>query len=674
MTKHFNIFQPVPFIRITLWFAAGVLCQNVFSFSGTACGLVLFLFFGTLLYFLRKHDFRSVLVSNYLASVCLFLSGVWCAGQINRPLPVLSSEKEYYKAVVLEKPTEKARSFQTVLEISNPEKKISGKVIAYFGKDEKVDQLGPGKQIVFSARPEPIRNQGNPYEFDYQGFMQRQGIGHSVYLRSNDYQLLRTTRSTLFIWAENFRDRLLSILREHKISGEEYTVVAALTLGYRKELSPVTRDYFASSGAMHVLAVSGLHVGIIYLLFAFLLSPLKRRRYGRMAYTVLVAALIWLYALLSGLSPSVQRAAVMFTFVLIGQNLNRPANIFNSLASSAFLLMLFNPQVIFEVGFQLSYLAVSGIVLFQSVFYNLIEVKNRWLDKLWQLMTVSMAAQLATFPLGLLYFSQFPNYFWLSNFVVIPAATLILGASFSLFLLSSISILADMAGFIVRQLTYLMLVSLKWMNSLPYAVVENISITPLQALSLLAAIGFLYWFICSKSVRELRLALLSVMLFFLFAFLQNISLLNQQKMIVYNHPSPVIQFIHGRSNYIVADSAKIEMGQLTRMVQNTGIHLKLGTPRYIWLGHGTEFTDSALIVRENFIWFSGKKIQLDVDGPPAFCSDFRIISNRSYKPELDKNSEQTTILTRPFKLPILCEINIYPTWSEGAYIANFKEN
>jgi len=674
LAHYSNIFQTVPFIRITLWFTAGILCKDIFHFSGIVWGIVLLSLLLAIIILSRRSDYRSVAVCNYFVAISLFLFGAWHANQNDRPLPVFSSEKEYYSGLVLEKPSEKPRSYQTVLEIRDPKSNASGKIIAYFSKEEGIKQLAPGHKIVFPARLNPIKNSRNPFEFDYKTFMQRQGIGYSVYLKNADYIVRDAKSNSLFIRAENCRNFLLSILRDHKISGEEYTVVAALTLGYRKELDPETRDYFASSGAMHVLSVSGLHVGIIYLIVAFLLSPIKRKKYGILVYTLLVAVLIWIYALLSGLPASVQRAAVMFTFVLIGQNLNRPANIFSSLTASAFLLMLFNPQVIADIGFQLSYLAISGIVLFQPVFYNLIEVKNRWLDKLWSLLTVSVAAQLVTFPLGLLYFSQFPNYFWLSNFIVIPISTLILGGAFSLFVLSPVPVISDWIGIIVQQLTYLMLVFLKWIDSLPYAVAENISISPLQAILLLLIIASVYWFIKSKSVRELRLILLLTGSFFLVSFIQNYRLLNQQKMVVYNSEYPVIQFIHGRNNYILTDSVKIKPEQLSRLVQNVGNRLKLDDPRYIWFSENTEFTDNILIVRDRIIWFSGKKIQLEENGQTAFPSDYRIISNRFPETSAVENNNETSIYIGKLHNWQSTKFNIYQTGTNGAFVADFKEN
>ncbi len=654
-------------------FAAGILCMDFFSWLQNSW-LILFVLLVILFLLSRRNDYRSVTVTNYLFVFSLFVSGAWYAHRHIKEPSVQVADKDFYSGIIQEKPVEKNRSFQTIMAISNPAKGIRKKVIAYFSKQSEAKALCPGTRILFSARLNPIKNKGNPYEFDYRAYMQKQGIWYSVYLRSRDYIIKDQSANNLFILAEKCRDHLLSTIQKHNVNGEEFTVVAALTLGYRKELNPETKDYFASSGAMHVLAVSGLHVGIIYFMFTFLFSPLRNKKYGRIFYTFLIAALIWIYAILSGLSPSVQRAAVMFTFILTGQNLNRPSNIFNSLAASAFLLMLFNPQIIYETGFQLSYLAVTGIVLFQPLFYGMIEVKNFRVDKLWGLFTVSLAAQLSTFPLGLFYFSQFPNFFWLSNFIVIPAATLILGSTFLLLLFSPFPMVADITGGVTRRFTHIMLMCLKWINTLPHVVTGNVSINRTQALLLLLILGVIYWFIKSKTVSELRLALLLTGALGLVSFARNYQLLNQKKMIVYNSDYLVLHFIHGRHNYILTDSVQYNQEQINRLVQNVAICLKLNEPRCVFIGENAQFAHDEMAIRNDIIYFSGKRIQLMKYPEKVFYPvEYRIVFNqpvslRAYHPG------ETIILAGKPGVFTNRKFNIYQTWFYGAFITDFKEN
>ena len=675
MNRYTNIFQSAPFIRITLWFAAGILGHKYLPSPNAVWFYLVVSFFIAIIILSLKPNYRMVAMSNLFISFGLFFWGGWYAGQNVQYFSTIPSEKEFYSGYIFEKPVEKNKSYQSIMEISNPEKKIEEKVIVYFQKDQTVELLKPGSRIVFNSKFNRIRNRGNPFEFDYQAFMQKQGIVHSVYLKASDYKIRNSSANNLYIFAERCRDYLLSILKKKHITGEEYSVVAALTLGHRKELNQETRDYFASSGAMHVLAVSGLHVGIIYFIFTFLFSPLKKKKYGRLAYTLLVGSLIWIYAILTGLTPSVQRAAVMFCFILIGQNLNRPANIFNSLAASAFLLMLFNPFIIYEIGFQLSYLAVTGIVLFQPLFYQLYIPQNRLVEKLWVLLTVSLAAQLATFPLGLFYFSQFPNYFWLSNFIVIPAATLILSGTFLLFLLQPVPFVSDWIGIGIQKLTQLMLSGLKTINSLPYALTDQVSINSVQAILLLLIVAFGYWFVRSKSIQQLRLILLLTGGFFLASLVQNYGLLNQRKVIVYNSPSPVVQFIHGRESYVLYSPDQTSDEQLSRLLEGPTIRMKLNPPVRIVLSRNTEFRNNKLAISNDMILFAGKKIQvLKNKSVPFPLVDFRICEKYVPVESSHANLDEMTIVVGDTPKTDKRKFNIYQTSEDGAFIADFKEN
>lgn len=671
MNKSVNIFQIIPFIRISSFFIIGILCSRHFPLSVMLGYIVIFLLLLIFLFFHKKTDYRSVSFSNYLLALLLVFSGYWYAHSKIKNANILPNKKTFYTATVLEQPIEKQKSYQTILRLKNPEKNIDTKVMSYFAKETNITNLYTGCKIIIFARPDSIKNRGNPFEFDYATYMQQQGIRYSVYLRSVDFKFLDTEELSLLIFAERCRNYLLSVLQKAKITGEEYTVVSALTLGYKKELDSEIKDYFASTGATHILAVSGLHVGIIYFLLSFLFAPLKRFKYGYPAYVLVVASFIWIYAFLTGLSPSVQRAAVMFSFILISDNLKRPTNIFNSLAASAFLLILCNPQIIYEIGFQLSYLAVTGIVLFQPLFYRQLSFK-KWLpDKLWTLFTVSLAAQLSTFPIGLLYFSQFPVYFWMSNFVVIPAAIFILSGTILLFLVSFSNVCLYIAGWFVQGVTHVMLFLLKKIDALPFSLIENIEITPLQTIFLLVAIAFTYWFIIEKTVRELRLALLCMVIFSVLLCVNNIQLINQKKLIVYNTNYPVLHFINGRNNYVLYNARQTSANELFRLIDPVICHLKLTKPYVINSDLKSEFQNNELIISSNVINFLGNKIQMVTDNKkwlPAFC---HVISNKYYLSDKKIKAYKNIVITGKTKGFKKQKSNIFFTSNNGAFVVDF---
>ena len=247
------------------------------------------------------------------------------------------------------------------------------------------------------------------------------------------------------------RDKLLNILKENGLKNNELAVASALILGYKDDLGEELKHSYSSAGATHVLAVSGLHVGIIFLVLNFLLNILDKNDRFKISKAILLICFLWAYATITGLSPSVVRAATMFSFVTIGKSFGKSSSIYNTLCASAFVLLVYNPYLIMEVGFQLSYLAVVGIVYFQSIIYKWIYVKNKFLKYIWMITSVSIAAQLTTFPLGLLYLHQSPTYLFASNLFVIPGAMLIIGLGILLFITSWIPLISGGIGWLLAK-------------------------------------------------------------------------------------------------------------------------------------------------------------------------------------------------------------------------------
>ena len=454
-----NPLQKIPFFRLTLCFSFGIIASEAYNFSIPYYVLPIYLL-GIFLFISRNFNSRLFLYQFYtfLLSIFLMLAGYIYAENYNQQPQFRNGE--FYLATILEKPIPKEKSFKSELLIKQvycPHKhyQTNEKMIAYFAKDCKVHNLRAGDKMLFKSKPAFVTNKGNPFEFDYKNYLARKRIYRQVYIPSHDYKTVAIEGcKPLRIFAKQLREKLLNIYRENHITDDEFAILSALTLGYKDELDKDVKNVFSSAGAMHVLAVSGLHVGIIYLIINFLFGFLKKRRIGRHIFMVLSIILLWIYALITGFSPSVLRAATMFSFIVIGENLRRPCNIYNTLSASAFFLLVLNPNLIFEVGFQLSYCAVIGIVFFQPKFHKLFQFNYWATDKLWGLFTVSLAAQLATFPFSIYYFNQFPTYAWLSNFIVIPAAFLFIYLSMGVLLFSSIPLISEALGNLISYLIH----------------------------------------------------------------------------------------------------------------------------------------------------------------------------------------------------------------------------
>lgn len=422
-------------------------------------------------------------------------------------------------ARVYDPPMEKEKSIKAVLEIrcyksDTAVVKASGKVMAYFEKTDEAKGLAYGDVLAFSVPIEEVSPPMNPEEFDYRQYLERRGVTGKVYLKQGDWiDTGVDERNPLFGFAYKFRDQLLLALQHCGLTEDEFGVGAAILLGDDEFLPAQVKQNYVAAGSMHILCVSGLHVGIIYLLASFLLGFLGKGKRAALIRRLFLLALIWFYALLTGLSPSILRATLMITFVLFGELIHRKVYALNSIAASAFVLLLIDPNNLFAIGFQLSYAAVVGIVLLQKPICNLIFVQNKWLDKVWEITAVSLAAQIATLPFAVYYFNQFTSYFWLSNLFLTPLSFLVILSGMLLLVLSWVPWLNVVLGKVVWTLLHVMNLSVAWIERLPGSLVKGLYMDDLQfALSLLLLLLLLLFVNLKK--KRMMMELLTVSMLF----------------------------------------------------------------------------------------------------------------------------------------------------------------
>lgn len=576
-----NIFQTIPFIRITGLFLTGILISQAFYPDAKYLAAFLVILISILLLGWYNQNYLSIRIQNILLSFTLIVLGIFYHDQSTTLHQDKEALKSYFLAEVCQKPGEKANSFQTVLLIRNKQFPSPERILAYFSKEGFDQTMTTGDQLMILARLQEIKNSGNPFEFDYKTLMNERNIWYSVFLTKGTYLKTQNHVINFGNWAEKIRDRLIISLQIILPNQEERAVVSALTLGYRTELDQETLDYFASTGAMHVLSVSGLHVALIYFILGFLLSFLKKGKAGRITFSIAMITFLWGYAIISGFSPPVQRATVMFTFVIIGDNIRRPVNIYNSLTASALFLILLNPAVLFDVGFQLSYLAIFGIVLIQPLLNDILVVKNPILKWAWVLFTVSVAAQIMTFPLGFYYFNQFPNLFWLSNFAVIPITTILMWLTLAYFIVLPFNGFAALIGIGIQKLTWLMLFVLKEIDQMPLAVTRGVVLNSVQVVLIFGAIASILIFVFSKRNAWLYTFLSLIVLFQLSQIHEKSKVFNQKKIIVYNSKSRMLHLIDGRRNYLITEDTEKITEKERDIFERTGYHLRLDKPELI---------------------------------------------------------------------------------------------
>ena len=315
--------------------------------------------------------------------------------------------------------------------------KVSGKILLNIAVDSSIGPLMVDDEILAYTTLHPITPPLNPHQFNYKKYLSNIGIEHQIKLAAHDYYIMPQASTTIFGIAYKIRDHIIQNLKKEDFGTEELGVIQALLLGQRNEITAEIDTDYKDAGAYHILALSGLHIGILLGLLHFLLRPLEILPKGRTIKLVVIVLLLWAFALLAGLSASILRATTMFTFVAYALYLNRPTSHFNILALSLFfILLLLDPLLLFQVGFQLSYAAVFAIVWVYPLLQKLWTPQYWIIKKGWELLSVSIAAQLGVFPISLYYFHQFPGLFLISSLLILPFLAFILGYGILVIVLS----------------------------------------------------------------------------------------------------------------------------------------------------------------------------------------------------------------------------------------------
>ncbi len=366
------------------------------------------------------------------------------------------------------------------IEVNRNWNAASGNLYVYAKPDALNSELKYGDMIRLDTRIKPIESPKNPYAFDFQNYLAYQNIFHQTFTRISSIEVVKKNQAQALIAAAlQQRNRFLSILKKHLGNGEEFEVASALILGNKDFLSQKTKSAYSDTGAMHVLAVSGLHVGIIFAIVGLILRRFRSKNLvWKLGRILINLSAIWGFALLTGASASVIRASVMFSFFVIAKEFNKSRSIYNTIALAALCMLAYDPYLLYNVGFQLSFLAVIGIIHFQQRIYRLWIIDNKLGNWIWILVSVGIAAQLGTLPISLYYFHQFPSYFMLSGIIVVPAAGLILGLGIALFFFSAFPVMATTLAMIIGKILYwsvwLMNSLIFGLQNLPFAKIEGL--------------------------------------------------------------------------------------------------------------------------------------------------------------------------------------------------------
>jgi competence protein ComEC len=609
----------IPFVRILLPFAAGI-CTAYFSVPSaallTTCNYFISSLLLSLIYYVifykRHYNYNYRWIAGIILSLIIFLTGYNLTAAKSQDVNARHfsrSECEMLVITISSEPKLSGDILRFEADVQQGYKNahfftLEGKLLVAL-KPDSHKNYKYGDLLLIPASFTEIEAPYNPAEFNYKEYLADHGIHYQTFLNNGAAQLLHHNKGNPIV-ASAFRLREKLVIKFNKyIAGKDNAAVAStLILGYRADLSREILNAYSKTGTMHVLSVSGMHVSIVFIVMLFMLKFMDRSKKLQLIRAILIIILIWFYAILTGFSPAACRAALMLSFVILGKTIQRDQNTYNLLATSAVLLLIYDPFFLFDVGFQLSYIAVIGLVYIYPKIYQLFYIRN-WLgDQIWSYISLSTAAQLATFPLSIYYFHQFPVYFLLSNLFIVLPVTFIMYAGL-LFLFIPWNFLLIPIGWLLDKSIAFTNLGLFYIEDLPYANITGIWInawTYLLIYIFLLAIIFLFLY------RDKRLVYTALSAFFILTIILASGVISfyKSQIIFYSlRKNTGIGFFEDRKAIIITDlkaDEKTFIYSIKPSIESNGIQSQN------LLKPGTIFSENNFFYNGNFVQFRNWKL------------------------------------------------------------------
>lgn len=611
-----------PFVLLLMPLLSGIFLGVIFSFAISQPILGCFIFTITVLFaslnfgYLKWNIYQKPWLGGLLFHILLLILGVFIterSKEINAGNHFSKQKPDALIVQIVQEPKQTGNivRFNTSVTHTSFNGKISvssGSLLVALRLDpNQKNILNYGDELLVPNQYKPIDAPFNPAEFNYKVWLQHQNIYFQTFINPNQYQLIATQLGNPVIgYALKVRKSLVLKFQQYMHDPDAIAVASTLILGYRADLNQDILQAYSKTGTIHVLSVSGMHVALVYIIINLLLSFLNRKRSGILLKAFISVLLIWIYSLISGFSPAVCRAAVMITFVICGKTYNRHISMFNILLVSAFVLLLYNPFFLTDVGFQLSYLAVSGLVILQPIIENLIEFKHILMRKLWPLLSVSLAAQLITFPVSVFYFHQFPVYFLLSNLFIVLPSMLIMYVGIAFLFVPNINLIAKPIAFVLEKTIVFMNKGLVWIENIPFGNWNKLWITVPEYLFL-----FVIIYCCFAWMVDRKPLLLKVNAVFIILFLTSFSYkhfrVNNQEGIIFLNLRKNIGIVFKKGNEaIVLTDLKISDKTFQYSVQPYLDSCKSTKTQLINLNQN--FKNAVFIKQKSLIQFANKLI------------------------------------------------------------------
>lgn len=622
-------------LRVTLPLLLGIVCEGYFPFSYyfllVVISFILLVSIATIHSRLGYH-YRWILGVAF--NLFIFSGGYWLAVEARQEPPYPDNYSGLFTVKVSEIPEEKERTFRLKGYLEQEIKHdslypVGQELLLYIKKDSGVGSIKPGDLLLAHLRLQKPTKAMNPGDFDYRNYLAVHGTYYTAFLDITESKKLpESEKFDLIILLRKVRTHLIQKLPDYGITGSNLGIFAALTLGYTGYIDTDTRNDFVASGAMHVLSVSGLHVAIVYLVFSFMLGLTnKSRRYVRVR-ALIVIVLLWGYALLTGLPPCVLRSTLMFCFVVGAKVFKKQSNIYNSVAVSAFIILLIDPLAVYDIGFQLSYLALLSIIYFHPKIYALLSFKSKIAQKAWELTAVSFAAQIATTPISIAIFGQFPIYFWVSNIFVIYISTILLYVAAPFAVVAFVSpFLGKLMGVGVSYLLDALRFTTDFVEQLPGAVVTGLQMNAIQAALLLLAVIMMGFYLETR--KKLSIAIVAVCLSIVI-FVDSVSVINHKEQqlvaVLTVRKGKAVAFINGRSATVLW-SGEMNSESLARSLKSSLEYYRIKTLKLVPIGEalqesGLPFSNFFIANKSILIVpYAGKRVAIQLHKPSFFLKE-----------------------------------------------------
>jgi competence protein ComEC len=563
---HLPTWKKHPALRPLIFFAAGTVLQwnagtgiiiPVTAIAASTIGLASFHFLPA------KSKFRFQQAQGIVLQILLLATGMawcWLRDVKHQDAWLGNAPSDAVEIRVTAPPSEKPSSWKLEVEIIAARKgptwtAASGKAFLYLRKDSSVPIPGYGAKLIIQKKLDQIRSSNNPGAFDYRQWCFFQGITHQAFIRNSEFTVLPGNDGNN-IQALLFRSQawIIKQLQVYVPGDVESGLAEALLIGYKDDLDKELVQSYSRTGVVHIIAISGMHLALIYGLLLGLTWPLRGKKLAMLRLVIVLSGL-WSFSLLAGAGPSIIRSAVMFSFLALGSLINRKGNGLNTLLLAALVLLVWNPFWLWDVGFQLSFAAVGGIMLFYRPVYTLWIPRNKIVNYLWQGAAVSLAAQVLTTPLSLYHFHQFPLLFLLANIIAVPLSGLLVYLLLALCAIAPFPFLAHWLGLAIAWLLRMLNAFIRAIDAIPGGNWNGITLTIFQVALLYGLMAAFGTALLKQKPRALKYAAFFLLAFFVARSFSFWEASRQQRLIVYQVPKMAASELQeGRTSWYAGDT------------------------------------------------------------------------------------------------------------------------